>query len=617
MVPRRRLRVLVPPVVGLESFNGYLLRLSEANGYEGSAWIIRDATMSKDFAFRGSDGRSLADLTGLGLGEIAELLCWRSRATGTNAASPATAMVSPEALDLHRPKVCPICLSVEPWARRLWDVRALVACPAHGCLLLDVCPACGRRLSWNRPSLHRCKCNANLTAARVQPAHPDLVAVANVLSALSSGAASPLSSTPVSTLDATARLLCFMAADPTAAGGSWRRQYMSRQSVSVAWPLFLKAAPILLDWPAGLHGWLKAQGLQGRSPGMRQTFGSALDRILATLRGPDFNLLRQELRQWLAEKWDGGFVRPWSPLFTKASAPTVVSASSAARRLGVSPTTVAGMLDRGELEGKRQLVRSRRVNLISSEGIERTIRELANALTADEAGAFLGVSGSQVRVLARAQLLVSVGRNHGKGRLRRYSRSALERLVEQIASRSADAAHPEELTAVATVAAERVVSTMSVISAILAGRLAVWKFAADPSAPGLERYGVDVRHAIDDRAAASGKAVLERCLSVRQGAKALSVSVRMVPVLVAAGCLATAGGTGGGKLRKRTLTRASVSRFHAEYVMARELASSLKTSTRSIGHRLGAAGARPVVEGDSQAGISSVWRRAGIDAFLR
>ena len=68
------------------------------------------------------------------------------------------------------------------------------------------------------------------------------------------------------------------------------------------------------------------------------------------------------------------------------------------------------------------------------------------------------------------------------------------------------------------------------IGAIVAGRLTLSRRStpAGTSEPG--RYLMNVRHAVDDRTAASLGLDPESCFSVRQGAEALSVSVRMILV---------------------------------------------------------------------------------------
>jgi hypothetical protein len=59
---------------------------------------------------------------------------------------------------LRYPKVCPLCLRTKQYARKIWDLSPVTACPIHRCLLLDECPACRKRISWCRRKVSCCRC---------------------------------------------------------------------------------------------------------------------------------------------------------------------------------------------------------------------------------------------------------------------------------------------------------------------------------------------------------------------------------------------------------------------------------------------------------------------------
>lgn len=60
----------------------------------------------------------------------------------------------------HAPQICPTCLWQYRKAFAWWDIALATICPEHGVQLIDVCPACARRISWRRPSLLFCQCGA-------------------------------------------------------------------------------------------------------------------------------------------------------------------------------------------------------------------------------------------------------------------------------------------------------------------------------------------------------------------------------------------------------------------------------------------------------------------------
>ena len=61
------------------------------------------------------------------------------------------------------------------WA--VWDLGPLVTCPIHRCFLFNQCPACNRRVAWQRPSVHKCRCGLDLRDLAPEPADSDLVAI--------------------------------------------------------------------------------------------------------------------------------------------------------------------------------------------------------------------------------------------------------------------------------------------------------------------------------------------------------------------------------------------------------------------------------------------------------
>lgn len=64
-------------------------------------------------------------------------------------------------------RLCPLCLLEEGFVQRQFDFLSLTACPAHGCRLIDQCPACATALSWDRRAATHCGCGCDLTAPEV------------------------------------------------------------------------------------------------------------------------------------------------------------------------------------------------------------------------------------------------------------------------------------------------------------------------------------------------------------------------------------------------------------------------------------------------------------------
>lgn len=155
-----------------ESFLGYLLRLTDLNEYDTPAWLLSLADIKKGAKNRLSSyylnpDLSLAGLAALsGIGEE-RLRALQYRPTGT---VKSRMMGDYDVLGnslplylirLHHPKVCPLCLREQPYARKLWELSVVTACPTHGCLLMERCPSCGKPPTHMRRRVCECRCGAD------------------------------------------------------------------------------------------------------------------------------------------------------------------------------------------------------------------------------------------------------------------------------------------------------------------------------------------------------------------------------------------------------------------------------------------------------------------------
>lgn len=59
------------------------------------------------------------------------------------------------------PRICPVCIFEDGFAKAYWEVSIVTACWKHRCRLLDECFYCGRKISWRRPGLLDCFCGAS------------------------------------------------------------------------------------------------------------------------------------------------------------------------------------------------------------------------------------------------------------------------------------------------------------------------------------------------------------------------------------------------------------------------------------------------------------------------
>lgn len=156
-----------------EGFISYLLRLTEANGYDTPSWILSlsgidymELQWKFTFVFSCSEGfKKFAKLTGNPLSDLIELL-YLPASSPKNITRDGNynfygAFFNRSIIRPHCPKVCQKCLAESGYCRRVWDCSLVTACPIHECLLLDTCPKCKRRLRPIRNGLSVCACGCD------------------------------------------------------------------------------------------------------------------------------------------------------------------------------------------------------------------------------------------------------------------------------------------------------------------------------------------------------------------------------------------------------------------------------------------------------------------------
>jgi excisionase family DNA binding protein len=155
-----------------ESVSAYLLRVSESNGYEGVAGLIRlarvpqgPATMHKVLT---ETGRlpALAETIGRPTAELLNQVYTAEKGVKLPTYAEYRDRKLPlVALRRERACVCPECLQEDSYGRQEWDWALFAACGHHAKLLLDRCPECGESIVRYRMGVSHCGCGFDFRKA--------------------------------------------------------------------------------------------------------------------------------------------------------------------------------------------------------------------------------------------------------------------------------------------------------------------------------------------------------------------------------------------------------------------------------------------------------------------
>ncbi|HWI83489.1 TniQ family protein [Ramlibacter sp.] len=167
------------PMTG-EGLRGYFMRLAEDNGLLPNIDLYLMLLGSRQHAAATKSRLAqAAEATGVPFAALGAL---DSRGLSNAAARTcrfAGHRIALTRLRLERCAICPKCMRLARALHASWELSAVVACPRHGCWLIDRCPRCKVTLSWRRAGVATCRCGFDLIAAHTSPA-PDAVCALTV-----------------------------------------------------------------------------------------------------------------------------------------------------------------------------------------------------------------------------------------------------------------------------------------------------------------------------------------------------------------------------------------------------------------------------------------------------
>lgn len=157
--------VVTPRPKESECFLGYILRLSEANGYHSPGAPLLFVGLPGNRMFRAYPKvAEFAEKFSLPCEELLPLAV-----TGdTEGRKPVPVLRGHRLIAgqlREQGRICPACVREKGYIEAHWGLQLMVACPEHRCFALSKCPDCGNKLSWLRPGPGRCACGSHLSKA--------------------------------------------------------------------------------------------------------------------------------------------------------------------------------------------------------------------------------------------------------------------------------------------------------------------------------------------------------------------------------------------------------------------------------------------------------------------
>ncbi len=442
-----------------ESLTGLISRLADYNDLDSPRHILRHVGLTPGFEKSATDLTRLAEFIGSDVQSL-NFASFASLNGKSTELSFSGARLSRSHLNTLGDRTCPLCLRSANYARRLWHLRAYVACHEHGVLLTDTCCRCEQPLSPLRRTLLECPCGEPLQVGPEAGDHE--LRLSSMIAAAAEG------TSPLPLKDGHLNGLCALTwyfglaghIDDTERRNAWR----GPASVEMATEITRRGAPFAYDWRPTFLAWAETRFTTHAGVGIHRYFGRELSRLRIAFQDTCPFVL-DELRSYLTTTWPGFMLRRSSFFCTAPVKPRFVTVSDASKLLGVSSQSIRKCVTDGLVSAIEGPASARRYLAIRADGLETLRRYLAGLLSAEQAGLELGISARRVGDLARAGYLRRVLQVNKKPR---FDAAELRRFCESLASPSDP---PAELI--------RLTSTKSVrftelVRRIREGQLAAW-----------------------------------------------------------------------------------------------------------------------------------------------
>jgi hypothetical protein len=444
-----------------EGFISYLLRLTEANGYDTPSWILSlseidymELQWKFTFVFsRSQKLDNLAKLTSSTLDDLLSLLYLPAKSQGPNEDNHEYdffgALLNRSIIRPHYPKVCPKCLAESSYSLRIWDCSLVTTCPIHECALLDSCPDCKRRIKCVRNKLCVCFCGCDWREINSTLLPEEQLTVSRRIYQLCGVIPEEQSltenETPLQNLGLRdfIRVIVFVAGLfgklAWATGRPSRSIKLQNKELHT---LFTKAHKVFESWPLNFHQFLRVQskGKKRLNPhngeldtALKREFGSFYERLYEDLREPQFDFMREAFAEFLTNRLRLQSEPRTMPDVTSDGSDSYISIALARRLLKITHRAMSDLINAGEIDFVIRNEGTALRYLIRLSDVEHVKDSFEHCISSRTVAKQFGVCCGVIHELAKAGYLKTKSRRTTDGyHTRKFDADAAENLLKAL-----------------------------------------------------------------------------------------------------------------------------------------------------------------------------------------
>jgi hypothetical protein len=575
-------RTPAPPLN--ESLFGFVLRVSEANGYDSPRRALRLADIFRGQVFAaGFPVDRFAKVLGVNGDELSAIAHRKDKGTTRQYKILGHSLgrgLRNAPLRLRRPAFCSQCVEEAGHIDAFWDLEAAIACPTHRCLVTRQCPVCAKSVDWCRPGLLKCACGAQLRAKLLPPPEEATIELMGFLKAklhdlpltnLPNTCAFPLPWLEAIPLRWLLELLHLLGPHNLEEGDDVDRGMLS---------VIAASANILEHWPFGYHRLLTKIGNQylARNPtsaGLAKQFAPFYNKIFKNSGvSKHAAFLKQEfinfgLLHWGNATVDKRLLRSRKPSTNQR----FLSVSEYAKRFGIWVPTMKRMVADRIVVSTRVKTKTRSRLVIDVEQSHPPVATVA-VLSDREAAKYAGLPVRVLHQLRKSKVFKTRPR---RGRHAAWHRDDLEDFASRglgLEATPASAVSTISLKKVMQLKLRSAAAKAAVVAAVFQGRLAI-----------LGRVGKDLGGLLLDRQEVDALVIAKRVevegktYSLPEAAKATGLDFKVMTDAIRKKLLTVVSCGGGRRMR---VPESAIKQFNADYVALSQIAKQRGTSGKRL-----------------------------------
>ena len=415
----RPLKILasVPPRPD-ENLRGYLLRISELNGYQNPLWLRQAAGLELQNISSMEHVRALAHLLRRKPEEMVHMSLISQPGYQKTHRPFLQAVTHCRFIELQDVRLCPACQRHDPYMRMLWDFRPLPCCPTHETYFATHCPKCQEPISKSRRGVTTCVCEHDLTDISCDRATDAEIWLAKLIATKAIGTDLPtaperLSPILAMSLDELARLISFIGGTTAAGRSSADCHALQNDAAFITWMSRSRhAAEIIYGWPTSAHGFFDGFLLRLGHPVRDRTpppeVRAAYARAASTLTGSAYEFFRQEFATYIDHEWPADELQMKSKLLTESvhgAAPSHVAGLHVQKTLNITRDQLIKLVENGRLSGTILRLPARTKVFVERSSFEAFGASPIEKIDMKEACRRLGLSTAIVTEMATSGML--------------------------------------------------------------------------------------------------------------------------------------------------------------------------------------------------------------------